>query len=451
MKNSLLALIWAIAIIPATAQKTLPSNVMPYIANWNHTTTKALERAGFEVEKHHPATTTPLTAQNRSGGLQLDSTITYYGYVPGLQDSTPIFRTTYQYPQPKLEIETVFQMENNAWLALYRSNIHKDALGRIVEVYAEANDPDQNEFVPDSRILIYPHQNSLDLIDSFFVFGWDQDAAEWMLLFLTQNQFDGSGRLLESISSFDYFGEQIILKDVHTYDANGDNTLIVQYAVFEGVEFNTARQDLEYQNHLLVQATSSSVDLFGEVAPYSQERYVYTNFGKVQQHNSYEWSYDEEDWVQTGAVLFAYDNVQRVNSMETVVYTAGEPDQRDLETYAYIEDEHLSVLATYFWTGDEFMLSDREYYYYSGGTSSSPEPVFAALPLSFSPNPTQGSARLNLTEPSLVQIFDTHGRLLNSGEYQPGTLLNLNDLPNGLYIVTARTAGELFMGRLVKQ
>lgn len=451
MKNSLLALIWAFAILPTFAQNTLPPSAQPHATQLKHSATQALKRAGFNLDKPAPTTKTPLTAQNRSGGLQLDSTITFFAYTPDLQDSIPIYRTVYQYPQPKLDIETAYQLENNAWLALSRTSIHKDALGRIVEVFAEANDLDMNVFVPDSRVLIHPHQNTPDLIDSFFVYGWDADAADWLLLFYSKNLFDGSGRLLESSSTFDYFGEPINLKDVYFYDTNGDNTRIESYAIFEGFELNTARQDLEYQNHLLVKNTTSNVDFFGETTPQQQIRYVYTSFGKTQSENSFIWSFELEDWDLFQTIILDYDNAQRVISTETLLYTEGEPDQRDLETYAYIEDEHLALLATYFWTGDEYILSDREYYYYSGGTSSSPVPVFAALPLQISPNPSTGISRISIKEASMVQIFDNQGRLIHSGEYQADAMLNLNDLPNGLYIVTARTAGEIFSGRLVKQ
>lgn len=450
MKNSLLALLWAFAILPAFAQKTLPPSAQPYATHLSPSAAQALKRAGFDLEKQTPSKPLPSSAQNRSGGLQLDSTITF-GYAPSLQDSAPIYRTIYQYPQPQLEVETAYQFENNAWLALYRSNIHKDALGRIVEVFAEANDFDLNTFVPDSRILFFPHQNTLDLHDSLIIYGWDEDALDWALLFYVRNHFDGSGRLLESISSFDYFGQTIQLKDVHSYDANGDNTLIESYTVFEGVEFIGSIQNLDYQNHNVVQHTFSTVDLFGQTTPMTQQRYIYTNFGSLKQEDSYEWSFEEEDWVQTEAVIYDHDNAQRVSARETVIYTEGQPDQRDLETYTYIEDEHLALLAYHYWNGDEFILSEREYYYYSGGSVSSPEPVFAALPLGFSPNPTEGSTRLSLLEPALVQIFDTQGRLISSGEYQAGALLQLNDLPNGLYIVSARTASEAYMGRLVKQ
>lgn len=449
MKNSLLALFWALAILPIAAQKPLPQSIQQHAAGLDPKVSLALKHVGFDLLPNASKQVNPI-AQNRSGELRLDSTKTFFGYdFVGQVDTIPFLRTIHEYPQASVETQTAAQFENNAWLTVNRSTLFTDDQSRIVEVLSEAFDPVKGDFVPDSRAIAYPHEDSPVLIDSFYVYGWDTLAQDWALLFFTTNKFDGQDRLIESVSSFDYFGQPLLFKDVHTYDANGDNTLVETFAIFDGIELPSGKRELEYANHLPIESIAFVSDGLGGYMAQSRITYTYTSFDREEQVNSYEWDLDSNDWLQTQGDTYGYDNAQRVNSKETVFYNQDGSVERNLSRYSYVEDEKLALESNFVWDGIYF-LSDRKFYYYSDATLSEEEPVRAAMPLVVSPNPTVDWARLSLTEPALVQIFDAKGEMLSRGEYQPNAALNFCDLPSGIYFVTARTANEQYVGRIIK-
>jgi len=449
MKNILFALLWAIVLVPVSAQKTLPQSAQPYAGYFTPNVANALKKAGFDLSTNATRDLNP-HAQQRSGVLQLDSTKSFYGYdLTG--DSLPIFRTIYQYPQPILEIQTEYQFENDVWLTLNRSNIFKDNQGRIVEIVSEAFDMDKGDFKPDSRALVFPHENSQVLVDSFYVYGWDTLATDWSLLFFSTNQYDAQDRLIISISSFDYLGQPLLFKDVYTYDANGDNTLVESFALFNGDEVPSSKRELKYDNHLVTQVVAFIPDGVGGYLAQSKITYAYTSFDKEEQVNSYEWSFDANDWAQNQGDTYGYDNAQRVNAKETVLYNQDGSEERNLSTYDYVEDDNLKSEANYYWSVSDFVLIDRKFYYYGDGTLSDKSPIYTAPPLEVSPNPTSGLARLNLEVPATIRIYNTQGEMVSNGAYQPNQTLNISDLPTGLYFVIAHSSDQAFVGRLVKE
>ncbi len=450
MKNSLLALFWALALVSLSAQKPLPQSLHSHVAGLDPKVSTALKQAGFDLLTDVSKRVNPV-AQNRSGELQLDSTKTFFGYeFIGPIDTIPFLRTIHEYPQATVETQTVSQFENDAWLTVNRSTLFKDDQNRIVEILSEAFDLVKGDFVPDSRAIAFPHEDSPVLIDSFYVYGWDTLAMDWALLFYTTNKFDGQDRLIESVSSFDYFGQPLLFKDVHTYDANGDNTLVETFAIFDGIELPSGKRELEYANHLPIEVIAFVSDGLGAYVAQSRITYTYTNFDREEQVNSYEWSFDSNGWQQTQGDTYGYDNAQRVNSKESILYNQDGSEERNLSRFSYVEGEKLALESNFVWDGIYFLV-DRKFYYYSDATLSEQEPVRAALPLAASPNPTADWARLNLEEPAVVRVFNTRGEMLSSEECQANPVLNLQELPSGIYFVTARTATEQYVGRLVKE
>ena len=448
MKNSLFALLWAITLMPVTAQKTLPFGVKPYVASLDQKVVKSLKQVGFELSSNQTYAA-PATAQQRSGELQLDSTKSFFGYdVVGTDDTIPFQRTIFEYPSSSLEIQTDAQFDNDHWVTLSRSNISRDNQKRIVEVLSEAFDEEKGGFVPDSRAIAYPHEDDQTLVDSFFVYGWDTLAMDWLLLFYNLNKYDAQDRLVETIASFDYFGQPLLIKDVYTYDVNGDNTLIETFALFGGAEIPTEKQELSYQNHQVEQAITFAQDGAGGLSPALKITYAYTSFGQQAQVNTYNWSLAANDWVQTEGDTYEYDNAERVKSRKNVIYNQDGVEEHTLAKYDYVEDNKLHSEAYYYLSGTTYFLDNRKFYYYSDGTLANETPD--VLPLTVSPNPTTDLARLNLEAPALVRIFNTQGELLGSKNYEANSSFNVTDLPNGLYFITAISEKGQFAGRLIK-
>ncbi len=444
--NSFLTLLFLIlATNSVFSQKTLAPGLQPYAENWSYNVKRLLNRAGFDL----PAASVDKAASRSP--LQLDSTKTFYGYdlnTPG--DSTPLFRTTYQYTSPNEKKEAEYEWINNAWLPLSRTTITSDDQQRIVTAIAEAYDPESETFKPDSRLENYPHGNSQDLIDSFLVYGWDTVAQDWLLLLATYNTFDAQDRILESVSTFDYFGTPLLFKDVYSYDANGDNHLIEESAVFDGFDIPSGRTEITYVDHLPIEVTTFVSDGVA-FYPTNRENYAYTLFGALRLAMSFQRDEANDEWDMTQRVEYGFDGEQRVASKETTFINPGAWDERELVTYAYVEDENLAQERLHHWDDDLFdwILDNKKYYYYNGLVSTPSIP--SALALQVAPNPTTDVVRLMLDEEAAVRVFDAAGQLVQSRLMQPGQVLDMTALPAGIYSVTAQNGAQLYTGKVAKQ
>lgn len=452
MKNRLLIASLFLALLGQTAfaQRRLSPSVQQYAENWHYTLVDAMYRAGFDMPTKAPRPQmAALGAQDREL-RQLDSTKTFYSFnqpMPG--DSLPLSRTRYQYPAPNVKIETNDHADVEGWKPINRATIHSDDQQRLTSILAEAFDPQIQSYQPDSRLEIFPHGDSEVLIDSFFTYLWDSTIMDWHLIMASRNVFDNEDRLLESINSIDYFGDAVIFKEYFSYDANGDNHLIEEYAILGNDVFPSSRTDIDYVDHLPIEALVSITDGTSFI-PQKRTNYAYTLFGAVRKQMNFEWNSGVQHLYQT--IDYAYDNQQRLSTMQTTHSPLGASESRFLVAYAYVAEEDLYTEWAFYWDDDLFdwKSDSKKYYYYSGLVAVQPDPM-GAQPLVVFPNPALDFARLQLKLPAQVQVFDTNGSLVLSAEYRPDNLLNLSELPSGLYFIAARSEDEAYAGRIVKQ
>ncbi|MDX2281997.1 MAG: T9SS type A sorting domain-containing protein [Saprospiraceae bacterium] len=447
MKNVIWALLWAIAIVPATAQKRLPVSLQPYVANFTYPVAKTLQKAGFALPGITPHTQHSMV-QQRFSPLQLDSTKTFYGYdVPFPGDSTPLFRSKYRYEPLNVKIEENEQFEDGKWKKMSRNTFLGDGLGRDLEITGEIYLDSSQQYFPESRLLNYPHGNSKTLSDSIFAYSWNMDTQEWTLILEVHNQFDANDRLLESRSLIDLFGTPVWLKDKYFYDAQGDNIRIETYFSDGAFEVLTAKVENAFENHQPVETIAYIVDDNSGFAPQSRVSRTFES-GLEKETLSFEWNYETNDWQQTESIRYDYDSAKRVIFNEKTFYVENGPAEQERITYAYKDEDNLALESIYFGFDNNFFLSDRKYYYYSGGMSGTNDLKAEALTLR--PNPTLGQVQIQLDEQAVYKVFNATGELVSSGICQPNSTLQLNNLPTGMYFISAFTSNKMFSGRLVK-
>ncbi len=455
MKNNslLFALLLTMTGQSAFSQKTLPPGIRPYAENWTYTLVKSLHDAGFDMPAM-AAAPVPENGVNPRSVLQLDSTKTFYAYglnAPG--DSTPLSRTIYQYPSSDSKIEINYQYDNGAWLTLNRSTLTRDGQQRLVEAVAETFDPATQSYKPDSRLEVFPHGNSQELVDSFFTYLWDTSVMDWRLAFSSANLFDDTDRLLESYSSVEYLGTPLIFRDVYSYDTLGDNHLIETFAIVDGEEYPGGRTDLVYVDHRPIEVTVYTFD-GAEFVPQSRANYAYTLFGALRLHMSFEWDAEKAVWRMYQRIEYTYDDVQRLAGKETTFMPLDAPEEREFVAYAYVEDENLYTERVHLWDDDLFdwVLDSKKYYYYNGLVSV-PSTPGNAMALQAAPNPTTGIVQFSFAGDveSTVRLYDFGGQLLQSRLIQPGQSLDLTLLPAGIYTVTAQQGATWYSGKIVKQ
>lgn len=389
--------------------------------------------------------------------LRLDSTVTFYGYnifnFPGqTADTTPLVRSVYAYPNPDTQVEVNSEYQIDTWITQNRTTLTKDDQGRLTGAFGELYDAGAQAFVPDSRLSAYPRGNSATLVDSFLVERWNVDVQSWEPAFETRNVFDAQDLLKEAYSTFYGFGDNIEIKEVYTYDANGDNTLIESFAVIAGFSFPSGKSELTYVDHKPVEVIAYVYDGANFVWT-SQLTYTYTPFDSILQVNSFEWDPELPGWVQTQSDEYTYYPDRSLQSKETTFYEGNGETTRERIVYEYVDntdDLRLENIYLIDQSTGQFYLDGRKYYYYNGITALPAAPRRVES-LALSPNPSAGAVQTSLPGEAWFTIYGSGGQRLSTQRLQPGETLDLSAYPAGLYRVVAQDGDKVFAGSVVKE
>lgn len=448
------ALIWALAISHTFAQKHLAPSIEPYAYHWGYSVKQMLQAAGYEVPGPHAETDLRPKIENRSEELQLDSTVTYFGYTPSGQDSIPMLRNIYTRPEQGIEVITESFFDLDHWENLSRTALYSDELGRLVDAIAFAWDATTQTFVPDSRLTVYPHGNSLTEADSLIVSAWNPEIKDYVRTIATWNEFDDADRLVTSTSSIEIFEFPLIFKDTYTYDMDGKLILVESFNV-EGQELIPAgRQEYGYINNLLSSLTNFIPDGLGSYFPQNRTEYLYTTSGLQEFVKNLEWDFVKSDWKLVSVDAYGYDESNRTNVKESSALNDQGIWIRHKETYAYISDEYLLLTGNYSYDNalESWVLEDRKFYYYDNTTAVDPSEPLADAALFMYPNPTTGYVQVKLTGKIAVYVYTLSGQLVLKSYLAPGDkTLNLSSLPAGLYQVRAKSDEDYFSGKLIIQ
>lgn len=406
-----------------------------------------LNKAGFDPQSHGGNQ----SPKPRLGALQLDSTITFYGFAESnLADSMALFRTVYTYPETNIKIEINSERNLDEWTNISHITSIYDEQDRLVEVFAQTYDSLTGALVPDSKLETFYHGNSSTLIDSFAVLQWSPDSMDWVVQLTSWNVYDNQNKILESYSSIGFLGEPILFRDAYYYDDKGDNHIIESFAIFEGEEIPSGLTENTFMNHLLTAAVVYALE-GDNFIPESRETFLYAPFGILSRHSIMAWNLEIENWQLSITIDHEYDEEQRLSSKFITYYSEGVPADAERPTYLYIEGQNLAVEVNFLFNEatETWSLDSKKYYYYNGLTSvpNEPTPVIA---LSLSPNPTNGIVKFGMEETLTVHLFDTTGRMIGSHLLEPGQNLDLSPLPSGIYQILAQSDKNIYSGRIVK-
>ncbi len=445
---------WALAISPSFAQNQLPISIQPYAVNWSYSVKQMLHAAGYEVPG--PKATFELlpTADSRSAELQLDSTISYFGYGSQSQDSTPLFRNVYTYPQTDVQVVTEYFYDLDHWTALSRTALISDDLDRLISTLAQLYDVESGEFIPDSKIEIFRRENSTELIDSFYIEIWSAELKAYERQLTISNTFDEQNRIHESISSIEIFQLPLRFLDRYHYDTDGDLSLIESFNLDGPGEIPSGRQEFWYTDHLLNSETSLVSDGEEGFLPQDKTEYTYTDFRKEELISTYEYDFEKSEWKLNQTIGYGYDDNEHVNLKEEVMLTAEGLWERHLHRYDYIKDKYLKSEAGYSYDNiqENWVLEDINYYFYSELSANEPIDPIKDYALFIYPNPSTGIVHVKLEGNVTVYVYSPGGQLIRRiPMMQDDQAIDLSNLPAGLYQVRAKKGEAYYSGKLIIQ
>lgn len=445
---------WALAISPIFAQKQLPVSIQPYAVNWSYAVKQMFDAAGYEVPGPKPTFELLPAVESRSAELQLDSTISYFGYGSSSQDSTPLFRNVYTYPETNVQVITEYFYDLDHWTALSRTALISDELGRLVSTLAQLYDAESGTFIPDSQIELFRHGNSPELIDSFFVYAWSAELQAYQRQLSTWNTFDEQSRLHESISSIEIFQLPLRFLDRYQYSIEGDLTLIESFNLDGAEEIPSGRQEFWYTDHLLNSTTTLVSDGERGFLPQYKTEYTYTDFRKEDLVKSFDYDPEKNDWTLNQTTGYGYDDNALVNLKEEVTLTGTGLWERHLERYTYLKDEYLRSEAGYVYDNnlEDWVKEDAQYYFYSELSANDPVGPIEDYALFLYPNPSTGIVHVKLEGNVTVYVYSLAGQLLKRITVShDNQAIDLGNLPAGLYQVRAKKGEDYYSGKLILQ
>ena len=452
-KFTLPALIWALAISQTFAQKHLAPGIEPYAYYWGYAVKQMLHAAGYEVPGPHAETELRPEIENRTEALVLDSIVTYFGYGEG-QDSTPMLRNVYTRPAEQVEVITESFFDLDHWVPLSRTSLISDEQGRVVDAIAFLYDEATETFIPDSRVELFPHGQSPDQVDSMLVSVWSPDLNDYVRLSATWNEFDDQGRLSVSVSSIEIFEFPLVFKDLYLYNTEGQLSVVDSYNVEEGELIPAGRQEYGYINQQLTSITSLVSDGLGGYFPQSRTENAYNAEGLLEFVRKYDWDMVKNDWKLLTVGAYGYDEESRVLIQETNTLDDQGIWNRKKDTYAYIQDEYISIQSTSSYDNnlENWNLNEKKYYYYDNTTSNTPDEPVTDYALFMFPNPTEGNVQVRLPGKITVFVYTTFGQLVAKYALAPGDRsVGGHHLPGGIYQVRAKSDEEYYSGKLMIQ
>ena len=454
MKRLLLpVLCWALAMSHLFAQNQLPLSLADYAVNWSYSVKNMLQAGGYDVPGPKAEFELTPKIRTRSNELQLDSTVTYFGYNEGSSDSLPLLRNVYNYPQHNIEVITEYYYDLGQWHALARTTLNHDELGRLLEAFAQYYDEDTKNFIPDSRVVLFPH-GLTEEADSFFVDVWSAELNDYVRQLAVYNTFDDEDRIIESLSSIELFEFPILFLDRNRYNHAGELFLTESFSLDGEEEIPAGRTEYWYSDGLLsTETTYISEGPQGFIAERKID-YLYFPTQKLSTVSSYEWDAEKTDWKLIHVTGYGYDGAGRINLLEDVDLESGSIS-RTRKTTSYVRDEYVSAELKYNYDNlnDEWVLDDKTYFYYDGLSANEPDPdPVVADAVFLYPNPSSGMVQVKLPGKVSVHIYTLTGQFVQKFYLAPGErLIDLGALPAGIYQVLAKSDEDYFSGKLAIQ
>lgn len=386
----------------------------------------------------------------RGGSAVLDSAILYTGYAWG--DSFPQNKAEFSYPFNNLAIQTDYSYLAGWQVQSYTAQ-KTDNLGRTIELYTQIYDAINDAWVPESRMRIFPHGFSPEATDSLFVESWNAQTEKWIVNLYQETSYDNLDRPVLVARYINEDGLTFALLDELSYDANGDNYQTDQ-SVFEQSQWTLfSRIERVFQQHREMLSTTYGFIDPSTLIPINKTETGYDATGNANLVENFDADFFTGEWTLTERTERLFDSAKRVLSetYERFGFDAPQPSRTEF-VYQYPDGEALSIEIYSEKDANtlEWVVQDKTYYYYSN-TSAAPE-VQNGAELALSPNPTYGPVQIPINGDARVIVLNSQGQVVKTTLSLPENgLLDLSELPAGMYYITVQQGGIRRSGKVVKQ
>lgn len=289
------------------------------------------------------------------------------------------------------------------------------------------------------------HNDTLQMI-----YDWNELSLAWDIIYKTLKTFNTDNSIEQAMTyNWDSFGATwfVSSKDDYSYNLAG--------LLLEKISSNWTGTD--WQNSMKTERIYSADNkLLEEVEYYWQDtvwgpsyksRYSYDNDGHVENVANESWDDMTSIWMDEVLLTLTHDNNWLLSDL--VLPHFFDDEEVYLFFSAMLTDYSAEIFINGMWL--DYMAIDT---YYSQIEYTGNEPVEESN-IKVYPNPTSDNIRIDLGSAnvsSMINLYNIVGTKLISKEVNGSDLLDLSNLPNGIYILTMEGEdAQVLSRRIVKQ
>lgn len=361
------------------------------------------------------------------------------------------------------ELKEVYSWDstNNEWIGFYITESTYDDAGKLITnwysntwnlVSMQWNNQKKNE---------YEYSAIGDRITSNY-FERDTDLSDWVWKKRSEYFYDGNNNLVqikEYSRSTDTDDWLYSVNTEYTYDNNGNMLIEKKYSWDSINEKWSTTTDVEYSwdsNANLIQyvyyVTNSSGRIISTMSDYSfdsQGRQTYNRY------RHWSWDYNlnlNELYYETIYVNVFNSEDQRVIG-STKRWNSGSNEwSGDKSELSYDTNGNTDYLLNYTWdaSSDQWVLYDRDTYYYSDQVISSVSEPILIDEVKIYPNPARDFVFFDVdTHSAFVELFDMQGKKVLSQELLESKQIDVSRLKSGIYFYKLVQADKISSGKII--
>ena len=292
---------------------------------------------------------------------------------------------------------------------------------------------------------------------------WDADSLAWILSEKYNYYYDTNGYRDETlIQSWDSVADEWrnYKQRLYTYDTNGNNIQTIWHTWI-----NDTEEWINSRNYLYTYDTNGNqTKEFRQNWDSNIEEWVnskqyistYDNNGNLIQRLAQEWKIEIEDWENSSQHLYNYDAKGNLTQHLVQHWNRNIENWENLyqNLYIYDNNENQTQQLQQNWdiSIEEWVNSFKYNYYWSEFEISGIESV-NYHEVSVFPNPATDKLRISSEislKKAIVNIFSISGKLIYNSTLADNSIININDLPAGVYIIKINSESINFVDKIIK-
>lgn len=330
---------------------------------------------------------------------------------------------------------SAYNRSNNQWMAVVKTEYSYNANNKLSMQLNYNWDFIKNQWIYQNNQIakteyFYDSKGNNDRTNAY---EWDTTAKNWALNTSTTNTFNGNNKITSQLDSNFYRGNTSIYKADYTYDAKGNNTLILNSFFSNGAWSQNSKDEYTFDanNNNTLKIYYYWDNQNSQWISNSKNEYTFDANGNNTTEIQSE--YANNTWNSSRKYNRSYNN--SINFSD-VAWPFG-----NIENTTNTPKHQITGSISQAFTNNKWVNRSSDTYYYKAFSPNSSALEMESIASNIYPNPTSGIINIATSKNlETIHVFDISGKMVHSqtiATKQNNVELNLSSLNNGIYFIHA--------------